>query len=96
VTRAPVGKLPANLERQIGKDMKSTRLICQVSGALIAAFAIFPCASSGQTSGQSALPRIGESDRHRAESEADLERRAWNLRLLSEQARKPGPKQPTV
>ena len=33
--------------------------------------------------------------RHAEENERDLEQRIWNLRLLSEQARKPGPKRPT-
>jgi hypothetical protein len=33
--------------------------------------------------------------RHAEENERDLEQRMWNLRLLSEQAKKPSPKRPT-
>jgi hypothetical protein len=33
--------------------------------------------------------------RHAEENERDLEQRMWNLRLLSEQARKPGPRRPS-
>lgn len=33
--------------------------------------------------------------RHAEENERDLEQRIWNLRMVSEQARKPGPKRPS-
>ena len=47
-----------------------------------------------QTGGQN--PRNPpDPARHAEENERDLERRIWNLRLLSEQARKPSPKRPT-
>ncbi len=37
-----------------------------------------------------------DSERHRIENERDLENRIFNLRMLSEQARQPGPKRPSV
>jgi hypothetical protein len=47
---------------------------------------------SANTAGQS--PKTPDPERHREENERDLEQRTWNLRLLSEQPRKPSPKRP--
>ena len=54
-----------------------------------------PMNFSVQTRGQSPRGAI-DPDRHRVESERDLETRIWNLRMLSEQARKPGRKRPNT
>jgi hypothetical protein len=48
---------------------------------------------SGHTARQN--PKTPDPERHREENERDLEQRIWNLRLLSERARKPSPKRPT-
>ena len=63
--------------------------------ALMVAFAFNPVQKlPAQTNGQN--PRsVPDPVRHAEENERDLEQRIWNLRLLSEQARKPGPKRPT-
>jgi hypothetical protein len=62
--------------------------------ALIVVFAFNPVPKLPAQIGQS--PRNPpDPARHAEENELDLEQRIWNLRLLSEQARKPGPKRPT-
>ena len=77
--------------------MKSTlKLAPQVVFVIIASLTIVPVvmAQFGQSSPNT--PRTTDSDRHRVESERDLENRIFNLRMLSEQARQPGPKRPSV
>jgi hypothetical protein len=79
----------------------------QVTVAMAGALAIMPTVMARTASEPSSIsvaptncfaqtpPRpTGDSDRHRVESERDLEVRIWNLRALSEQPRQPEKKRP--
>ena len=83
----------------------------QIATTIFAALAIMPPVTTGQAVGRARAgvgranyfgqnppprPSSGESDRHRVESERDLELRIWNLRALSEQPRQPEQKRPSV
>jgi hypothetical protein len=79
----------------------------QITTAMLAVLAIMSAAPIGQAAagassslgsityfGQTPPRSSGESDRHRVESERDLEVRIWNLRALSEQPRQTEKKRP--
>jgi hypothetical protein len=64
---------------------------------IITAIFIFTVVPLVNAFGQAApRPISGESDRHRTESERDLEIRIWNLRSLSEQPHPTTKEQPTI
>jgi hypothetical protein len=72
---------------------QTVKLIFRVI-AVMGVFAFIAVNGVSAQTGQS--PRNNpDPARHAEENERDLEQRIWNLRLLSEQARKPSPKRPT-
>src|ERR1700694_1650502 len=73
---------------------QNIKLLFRIAAVMVV-FAVSPVKKlPAQTNGQN--PRTTpDPARHAEENERDLERRIWNLRLLSEQARKPSPKRPT-
>src|SRR5882672_487425 len=74
--------------------MKQTRNLGLHIAVIATVFAFIPMQRlSAQSSGQNR--NNPDPARHAEENERDLEQRMWNLRMLSDQARKPSPRKPT-
>lgn len=103
----PVSLAKRRLTKVCNQMKPPIRFMLQVAVAMAGAFAIMPQITARTTRapiairvapancfGQTPSRPSGESDRHRVESERDLELRIWNLRALSEQPRRPEKKRP--
>lgn len=76
--------------------MKSSLELALRTITVILSLGFLPSVTANYFAQNPPRPITGETDRSRADSEADLERRIWNLRALSEQPRQPARKQPST